>query len=260
MVQAMPTGHGGNVTPTPVPSDATSHQLTPAATWRACLSIELRIIGSGVLLPAVLLPIAGGLLVALLHAAGRPPSAVDGAAGLALEGILPLGTAVAVVTLVGRDRAVELVLATPARYARVLFTRIGIVAAVGAVTSLIVAVAFYSTGAWPDQLSSAGIVLAWAAPLIWLGALGLLAAVASTTAAVGTGLVGGLWLAEILGTDTMTASPALRAQYLFSTHVHMHGGTWLTNRVALLAVGVVALAGVWALLGRAERLLAMEAA
>ena len=243
-----------------MPSGTTAGSVTEGRSWRARLGVEFRIIGSGALLPAVLLPMAGGLLVALLQAAGRPAGVVDSAAGLALEGVCPLGTAIAVVTLVGRDRGIELVLATPARYAQVLFVRIGIVAALGALTSLAVAIGFYSAGAWPEHQASAGIVLAWAAPLVWLAGLGLLAAVASTTAGVGSALVGGLWLAEILGTDTLTANPVLRTQYLFSSHIHLHGGAWVTNRVALLLVGAVALAAAWALLSRPARLLAREAA
>lgn len=248
------------MTPIHVPPATTTKSVAGGSAWRARLGLELRIIGSGLLVPAGVLPVTGALLVALLRASGRPSSVVDEAAGLALEGVCPLGAAIAMLMLVGRDRGIELVMATPARYARVLCARVGIVAALSALASLLVAVAFYSTGTWPEQQSSAGIVLAWAAPLVWLGGLGLLAAVASTTSAAGSGLVGGLWLAEILGTDTLTGNPVLRSQYLFSTHIHLHGGAWVTNRVSLLAVGVAALAVAWFLLNRPARLLAAEAA
>jgi hypothetical protein len=219
----------------------------------------LRIIGPAVLVPTVLPPLAGALLVALLHSSGRSSSIVDGVAGLVLEGVCPLGPAVAVLMLVGRDRGVELVLATPARYGRVLFARAGIVAGLGAVTSLLVAVALYCTGTWPAQESGAGIVLAWAAPLVWLGGLGLLAAVASASAGVGSALVGGLWLAEILGTDTFTGNPALRSQYLYTTHIHLAGGAWVANRVALIVVGIAAIAAARPLLASPARLIAQDA-
>lgn len=227
--------------------------------FRARLVLELRIIGPAAVMPAVALPITGLVLVVLLHAVGRTPKLVDSVAGLVLEAICPLGTAIAALSLVGRDRGIELVLAAPTPYRSVLPARVGIVAALGAAASLLTALAFYGTGAWPAQESTAGIVLAWAAPMVWLGGLGLFAAVAARSPAVGSGLVGGLWLAEILGTDSMVANPVLKAQYLYTTHVHLHGAPWAVNRLALLTVGTAALAAAGALLGRPERLLGAEA-
>jgi hypothetical protein len=227
--------------------------------WRARLGLELRVIGPAALVPAVALPIAGALLVVLLAGAGRPSGVLDSAAGLVLEGVCPLGTAVAALSLVGRDRGIEMVLGTPTPYRPVLFARAGIVVALGAVTSFLVAIVFYIAGVWPLEESTAGVVLAWAAPMVWLGGIGLLAAVAAKSAAVGSGLVGALWLAEILGTDSLVANPVLRAQYLYTTHIHLHGGAWVVNRLALFAVGAAALGAAGALLNRPERLLTGEA-
>ena len=67
------------MTPLPMPSGTTAGSVTEGRSWRARLGVEFRIIGSGALLPAVLLPMAGGLLVALLQAAGRPAGVVDSA-------------------------------------------------------------------------------------------------------------------------------------------------------------------------------------
>jgi len=221
--------------------------------------LEVRIIGPGALLTAAALPIAGALLIAALYATGKSSDVVDGAAGLVLEGVCPLGVVIAIVAQVGRDRAIESVLATPARYASVVFMRASIIAALGALSSLLVAAAFHSYGAWPSQQSSAGIVLAWAAPMVWLGGLGLLATVVTGNGGIGAGLVGGLWLAQILGTDALTNNAILKYQYLYTTHVNMHGREWVANRIALLAVGAIALGVAWLLLGRPARLLAGEA-
>jgi hypothetical protein len=92
------------------------------------IALEARIVGPSTPAPAVALPIFGGLLVLLLAALGRSPHALDAAAGLALEGVCPLGVAIAVATLVGRDRALELALATPTPYRSVLGLRAALVA------------------------------------------------------------------------------------------------------------------------------------
>jgi hypothetical protein len=221
--------------------------------------LELRIIGSGALLTALAVPVGGALLVAALAATGRSSDVVDGVAGLVLEAVCPLGAVLAALAQVGHDRAIESVLATPARYASVMFLRVGIIAALGALSSVLVALAFHTFGAWPSQQSGAGIVLAWAAPMVWLGGLGLLVTVATASSGIGAGLVGGLWLAEILGTDALSGNAVLKYQYLYTTHIAMHGGEWVANRIALLGIGLFALGVAWALLARPARLLTGEA-
>jgi hypothetical protein len=230
----------------------------PSALTRAAL--EARIIGPATLAPAVGAPIFAGLLVLLLAALGRPPHVVDGAAGLVLEGVCPLGASIGLATLVGRDQALELALACPTPYRSVLGTRVAIVGGAGAALSVLLAIVLFAAGAWPAAQSPAGIVLAWAAPTVWLGGIGLLAAVASGSAGVGSGVIGGLWLAQILGTDALVSNSVTRAQYLYSTHIDLHGGAWIVNRAALVAVGAAAFAGAGALLRRPQRLLAGEAA
>lgn len=227
---------------------------------RARIIAEVRIVGPALLASAVGAPMAGAALVATLGAGGAPHAALVRAAAAVLEGLCPLATAVAVVSLVGRDRCVELVLTTPGSYRQVFFLRAGLVAGLGAGTTLVAATGLFAAGAYPAGVGAAGVVLVWAAPMIWLAGIGLLVALATLSSAAASAVIGGLWLAEALFHAEFVARPLLRVEYLYATISHLSGGAWWANRAVLCATGAVALLGAGALLERPERLLAGEPA
>ena len=131
-----------------------------------------------------------------------------------------------------------------------------LVAAVGAAATFMVAVAIYCLGGWPSGQQTIGALLSWAPPLAWLTAIGLLIAVAVRSAAASTGVVGGIWVGQLLFNHQMQTNGLLCAQYLFATVAsQVHGSDLAVNRVALLMVGVAALASTAAALSRPERLL-----
>jgi hypothetical protein len=227
---------------------------------RARLGLELRIIGIVALVTALAAPVAGALLVISLYVTGASAHDLDRAGGGVLEALCPLGVALAASSVVGRDPGAELVMTTPASYRRILFLRVGLIAGLGAVVTLVDAVVCYAIAAWPPHQGAAGLILLWAPPMIWLTALALLVAVAVRSPAAAAGLTGGLWLAQLVLAHDMQAYTLLRAQYLFITVASpIRGSDWTINRIALPAVGALAIAAVGLLLRRPQRFLAGDA-
>jgi hypothetical protein len=215
---------------------------------------ELRVAGPALVATAVAVPAAGAVLVAVMALTGADHRELARMAVVVLEGVCPLAIAITAVSLVGRDPAMELALAAPVAYRRVFAIRAGLLAGTGALLTLIVAVAFFATDAWPAGIGIAGVALVWLAPTVALTGVGVLVAAWTASAAVGSGVIGGVWLAEALFAGEFAARPILRAEYLFATVGHLHGGAWWTSRGGLTVTGVAAITAAGALLGQRARL------
>jgi hypothetical protein len=229
------------------------------STW-ARLHLELRVTGIAAPVTALAAPLAGAVLVTTLYATGASTHNLDKAASVVLAGFAPLAAATAAASIVGRDPGAELVMTTTV-YRRVLFMRAGLVVAAAALLTLLDAVAFHAMGAWPEGQGTGGYVLVWAPPMIWLVALAMLIAVALHSPAAASGLVGGMWLAQIIMHTTFSTNTVLRAQYMFmgvADRVPAH--EWTVNRIALPAVGIAAVVAAGVLLRRPERFLGRDAA
>jgi hypothetical protein len=222
------------------------------------LGLELLITGPAAAGAALAMPLAGAALIAVLAATGHPAGQLDRLAAVVLEALCPLGAALAAVSVVGRDPAVELILTTPASYRRVLAGRAGLTAGLAAAATLALAIALLRAGIWPAGPGTAGLVLIWAPPAIWLTGIGLLVAVAGRGPALASGAVAAVWLAEAIFAGQTKTSPVLRDQYLFATVSHLPPGPWAANRAGLALGGAAALAVTALLLARPARLLAAE--
>lgn len=226
----------------------------------ARLHLELRVTGIAAPLTALAAPLAGAVLVTTLYATGASTHNLDKAAGVVLAGFASLAAATAASSIVGRDPGAELVMTTTV-YRRVLFLRAGLVVAATALLTLLDAVAFHAMGAWPAGQGAGSYVLVWAPPMIWLVGLAMLIAVALRSSAAANGLVGGMWLAQILMNQDIQHNAVLRAQFMFMGIVdRVPTHEWNVNRIALPAVGVAAVVVAGVLLGRPERFLGRDAA
>jgi hypothetical protein len=225
---------------------------------RGRLSLELRIIGPAAIAAALAMPVAGAVLMAVLAGTGHPHAQLDRLSAVLLEALCPLGTALAAVSVVGRDPAAELVLTTPARYRRVLLGRAGLAAGLAAAATLALAVALFAAGLWPAGQGGSGLVLIWGPPALWLTGTGLLAAIADRGPALASGALAAVWLAEAIFAGQAKASSIIRDQYLFATVSHLPPGAWAENRAGLAVVGTAALALAAALLSSPARLLTAE--
>lgn len=226
----------------------------------ARLRLEVRIIGIAAPLTALAATLGGAILVIVMHATGAGAEHLNLAAGAVLAGFAPLGTAIAASSIVGRDSGAELVMTTTV-YRRVLFLRVGLVVAPAVLVTLLDAVVFRALNAWPAGQGTGGYVLVWAPPMLWLVALAMLIAIGLRSPAAASGLIGGIWLAQYLMTRAILDNTVLRAQYVFmgvGTKVSAH--EWTVNRIALPAVGVVAVIAAGLLLGRPERFVGSDTA
>ncbi|MCC9310824.1 hypothetical protein LN042_27770 [Kitasatospora sp. RB6PN24] len=224
------------------------------------LLMELRVIGIAPPVTALAATLGGAILVIAMHATGAGAEHLDIAAGAALAGFAPLGTAVAASSIVGRDSGAELVM-TSTVYRRVLFLRVGLVVVPAALVTLVDAVVFRALNAWPVGQGTDGYVLVWAPPMLWLVALAMLLAIGLRSPGAASGLIGGIWVAQELMRQDIMKNTVLRAQYLFmgiDTKVPAH--EWTVNRIALSAVGVAVVVAVGLLLGRPERFVGSDAA
>lgn len=226
----------------------------------ARLRLELRVIGIAPPVTALAATLGGAILVIVMHATGAGAEHLDLAAGAVLAGFAPLGTAVAASSIVGRDSGAELVM-TSTVYRRVLFLRVGLVVVPAALVTLLDAVVFRALNAWPVGQGTGGYVLVWAPPMLWLVALAMLIAIGLRSPGAASGLVGGIWLAQDLMGPAIRDNTVLRAQYMFmgvAEKVPAH--EWTVNRIALPAVGTVAVIAAGLLLGRPERFVGSETA
>ena len=205
------------------------------------------------------MPVAGAILVAALTAAGTGHRERVQAAMVVLEALCPLGTAMAVLSQLGRDPGIELVLSTPTSYRSVITLRTGLIVGVGVAATLLTAVGLWATGLLPSTVGAAGVIMIWAAPMVCLAGLGLFVGVATTSSAAASGAVGCLWLGEAILRGEFIENPALRPVYLFATVSRFPDGAWWANRAGLVATGAVALVAAGVVLRRAVRLLAKEA-
>ncbi|QHA02086.1 hypothetical protein GQF42_00765 [Streptomyces broussonetiae] len=228
-------------------------------TW-ARLRLELRVIGIAPPVTALAATLGGAILVIVMHATGASAEHLNIAAGAVLAGFAPLGTAVAASSIVGRDSGAELVMTTTV-YRRVLFLRVGLVVVPAALVTLVDAVVFRALNAWPEGQGTDGYVLVWAPPMLWLVTLAMLTAIGLRSSGAASGLIGGLWLAQELMGPAIRDNTVLRTQYMFmgvAAKVPAH--EWTVNRIALPAVGVVAVIAAGLLLGHPERFVGSDTA
>jgi hypothetical protein len=174
------------------------------------------------------------------------------------EAGLPLAAGVGTASLVGRDPAVEMQLSMPTSYRSTLLRRLAVTVGWPALLALAGIAVLQAGGWWPAAYAGAASLLVWAAPLAFLAALGAFLAVWLRSAAAASGLIGGLWLAELIFAPLLARAPVLRWLYLFPTTVLGSVPGWADNRVALLVAAVALLAGTLALLSRPYRLLTGE--
>lgn len=202
------------------------------------LSAEARRVG----LPGLAAPILSVLGIVVIGLAARAagqatPETVGLAVVRASSIVLPLAVGFGAVTVVVREPMAELHLALPTSYALVVLRRLLILLVGCAVLAAVSIVVLRAAGAWnhPAPLPIAALVPV--APGLLLGGAGAIAALLTRSGAAAGVCVLAAWLIEV---------------QLFSRF----GADWLTNRLALVAVGVlVTVPGVLLACRNPERLL-----
>ena len=200
---------------------------------------------------APLLACSGAAVIAALRVSHHPAGPF--AASL-VEGVLPLGTAVAVARLLGTDPALELQLSYPAAYRRTLLRRAAVVAAWSGAFAAGTAAAVQEAGLWAPGLARAE--LAWFTVTAVLTAIAVAAGAAAADGRIGAAAAALVWVVQEGLARSFAGHPVLRPVYLFATSRPGPdpAGYWANRGVLLLIAAAAALAG-WVLLGRPVRLL-----
>lgn len=206
--------------------------------------------------PLAAMVVTSGLAV-LASGGGAAAHQVDHLVMAGLEVVLSLAVGVAAIAVVARESCRELHLSLPVWYGGTLARLVGVMAgwAVGWAAGGWGVLA--ATGRWGGPAGVSG-ALVWLAPLVWLGAVGIVAVLLSRSVALATSVVAGVWLVELLFSGQLMSHPVGRALFLFTTTMVGHGDGWLANRLWLLGSGVVLLGVAGALLAWPQRLLAGE--
>ena len=140
---------------------------------------------------APLLACGGAAVIAVLRITGHPAGPF--AASL-VEGVLPLGAAVAVARLIGTDPALELQLSYPAAYRRTLLRRAALVAGWSGAFAAATAAAVQLTGLWAPGLARAE--LAWLVPTAALTAIAVAAAAVTADGRAGAAAAALVWVIQ----------------------------------------------------------------
>lgn len=208
--------------------------------------------------PALALVVAAA--VAALTAgdgAGRPQVSLVLITGL--EALLPLAVAMAATSVVATDRARELHLSLPTRYATVLGRRLGVLAGATSAAAVAFTGVLWAAGLWSGPPVVASPLL-WAPAMAWLGGLAVFIALLTRSLLLATTAAGGVWLAQQLFASGFAAHDWARPLYLFPvSRLGAYPG-WMTDRLVLTATIAPFAAGVLILLRRPERMLTEEEA
>jgi hypothetical protein len=200
---------------------------------------------------APLLACAGAAVIAVLRSTGHPAGPF--AASL-VEGVLPLGTAIAVVRLIGTDPALELQLSYPAAYRGTLLRRAALVAGWSGAVAAVSAAAVQLTGLWAPGLARAE--LAWLVPAAVLTAIAVAAGAVAADGRAGAAVAALVWVIQEGLARSFAVHPALHPFYLFATsRPGPDPAAYWPNRLSLLLAATVAAVAGWLLLGRPARLL-----
>lgn len=241
--------------------------------WRHLMSIdvlryELRLMGQKVLLTPVLVMLGFALFALLLHILKIVPSRFLSGG---LEMILPIATGIVAGTVAIHDPALELQLTLPRNYSNTGFKRLFLIlfwtVCVGLLSSMLI-FAFHQQYMLHMQATTPLLVflatqLTWFATLIWCVAIGLCIALLTRSRSAGGALLAGIWIAEIFFKDLIAPIIWLKPFFLFPTTLLYPPGVvaqsvfndWLTNRITVLAMGLLILPLCWLLLRNAEGLL-----
>jgi hypothetical protein len=169
--------------------------------------------------------------------------------------VLPLVGALYAASIVTDGHALELQLTMPMPYRLTLARRLILALGWISVVALASTLALRAAGRFVFAISPLADQLIWFAPLLWLTGFGALLSVAFQSGAVGSSIVGVVWVIESAFSDFF-ASTAWAQPIWFSDRFQVEPADWwFAHRVLLLAFVLIFFALAFWLLGDAERLL-----
>ena len=218
------------------------------------LQYEIKLMGKRVILTPILVMLGFALFALLLHYLKVIPERFLSAG---LEMILPLSAGVIIAAITSQDPAIELQLTVPKKYHQTAMGRLVLIALWSAL------IAFLSSGIitalrldfvpsqllpWSTPSQFLANQLTWLATLLWFVGMGLCIALLTRSRSASAAILSGIWLVEIVFKDFFASTNWLQPVFLFATTLTPAANFWLTNRLEVLAMGVVLLPLGWLLL------------
>jgi hypothetical protein len=207
----------------------------------------------------VLVVVVTAALAAAAAGNGAPRPQVSLVLLTGLEAVLPLAVAMAATSVVAADRARELHLSLPTRYATVLGRRLALLAGATVAVAVGFSAVVRAVGLWSGPPMAVSPLI-WAPAVAWLGVLAVLVTLLTRSLLPATTVTAGVWLAHQVFAADFAAHHWARTLHLFPvSRLGAYPG-WITDRL-LLTVTIAPMAiGILMLLRRSERMLTVEEA
>lgn len=224
---------------------------------------EIRLMGRKVVLTPLLVILAIALLAVILYATGGKLPA-ERLLTACLEMLLPLAAGFVIATVAAHDPAIELQLTMPRQYRSTALSRLAFIAGWTACISLISGTLIFLLHVWwgPAQLNTWSSPLqflvgqlTWLATLLWFTSASLCLGLLIRSRSASNTVIGGIWVLQLLLYTTFLSFNYLQPLFLFPTTIAPEVDFWLSNRIAVLTIGIVLLIPAWLLLRQTESLL-----
>lgn len=212
---------------------------------------EVRILGPVLFLVPLALGVLFAGMAGMLLVGNVVHSFIASVLIAALEACLPLAAAIVLSTVAVQDASLELLLAMPAAYRWIVFLRFGLILGWTLLVELLSTLALYAFLPWVPAESLAAGQLTWLAPSLWLAGVGIFLSLVLRSRASCGAILGSIWILQLTLHDYFAQQNWTRPWFLFATLFTPNASFWLTNRLELIALAL--LAASWWFLRSPER-------
>lgn len=223
---------------------------------RGVLWYEMREMGVIALLTPLFVVAGIAFFAGMMTLGGVQSEQVAKALTRSMEILFPLAAGTVAATVVASDPGVEWQLTMPTPYRVTVSRRLGIFLAWSVLVAFGDVLVLRTIGRWIVPKPFIVSQLTWLAPMLSFAALGALLALLVRNRSASAGLVGGIWIVELLLHSYLLEKAWARPWFSFATTWAAEENFWLANRLTLIGLAVVLFVGAAALLGQGEMLLA----
>ena len=216
----------------------------------AWMRYELRRVGIVALLTPVLIIFSFSFFGVLMRFNGVSADRATRAVVAALEIGVATAAGLIAAMLISSDPLLELQLSLATRYRTTFARRLCLLLVWSALVAIVTTIIVLLIGHQLAPVSLLSEQLVWLAPLVWFTGAGALLALLLRSRAGSGGMIAGIWIAENVLGIRFGASDWLRPFFLFATSYKPGAYFWLSNRLELVATGLILNALVWLWLTR----------
>ena len=211
---------------------------------------ELRRVGIVALLTPVLIIFSFSFFGVLMRFNGVSADRATRAVVAGLEIGVATAAGLIAATMISSDSLLELQLSLATRYRTTFVRRLGLMLAWSALVGITTTLAVRLIG---HQLAPVPLLtqqFVWLAPLVWFAGAGALLTLLLRSRAGSGAMIAGIWIGENLLGKVFGGTDWLQPFFLFATSYEPGGNFWLSNRLELVATGLILNALVWLWLTR----------